>query len=78
MSTIRTSSSGSRLSKISRGHHLLLGATRSQVGGQDQDGVAEVHGATLPIGEPAFVEHLQQHVEHVRVRLFHLVEQHHL
>ena len=32
----------------------------------------------LPVREPAIIEHLQQHVEHVRVRLFDLVEQHHL
>ena len=60
-----------------RGHHLLLAAARPEVGRQDQDGVAEVDRAALPVGEPAFVEHLQQHVEHVRVGLFDLVEQHH-
>ena len=32
----------------------------------------------LPVGQAAVVEHLQQHVEHVRVRLLDLVEQHDL
>ena len=58
-------------------HHLLRGATCPQVGGQDNDGVAEVHSPPLAVGEPTFVEHLQQHVEHLGVRLLHLVEQDH-
>jgi hypothetical protein len=33
-------------------------------------------GAALAVGQPAVVEHLQQDVEDVRVRLLHLVEQH--
>ena len=37
----------------------------------------EVHRAALAVGQPAVVEHLQQDVEHVRVRLLDLVEQHH-
>ena len=43
---------------------------------QDQDRVPEVDRAALAVGEPAVVEHLQQHVEDVRVRLLDLVEQH--
>ena len=38
--------------------------------------VREVDGAALAVGEPAVVEQLQQHVEHVGVRLLDLVEQH--
>ena len=48
-----------------------------QVRGHDQHDVGEVHRAALPVGQPAVVEHLQQHAEHVRVRLLDLVEQHH-
>ena len=33
--------------------------------------------AALAVGEPAVLQHLQQRVEHVRVRLLDLVEQHH-
>ena len=37
----------------------------------------EVHRAPLRIGQAAVVQHLQKHVEHVRVRLFDFVKQHH-
>ena len=47
------------------------------VGGHDDDGVLEVDGASLPVGEPAVVEHLQEHVEHVAVGRLDLVEQDH-
>src|SRR5882724_8277576 len=47
----------------------------AEVGGHDHDGVAEVHRAALAVGEPPVVEHLQQHVEDVRVRLLDLVEE---
>ena len=40
--------------------------------------VPEIDRAALAIGEPAVVQHLQQDVEHVRVRLLDLVEQDHL
>ena len=42
----------------------------------DQHRVAEVDRASLSVGEPTVVEHLQQHVEHLRVRLLDLVEEH--
>ena len=38
----------------------------------------EVHRAALSVGQTPVVEHLQQHVEHIRVRLLDLVEQDHL
>jgi hypothetical protein len=40
-------------------------------------GVLEVDGAALTVGEAAVVEHLEQHVEDVGMRLLDLVEQHH-
>ena len=40
--------------------------------------VLEVHRAALAVGQPAVVQHLQQHVEHVLMRLLDLVEQDHL
>ena len=49
----------------------------AQVGGQDDDGVLEVHRAALAVGDAAVVQHLQQDVEHVGVGLLHLIEQHH-
>ena len=50
----------------------------AEVRGHDQQRVAEVDRSPLPVGQAAVVQHLQQHVEHVRVGLFHLVEQHDL
>src|SRR6266481_7891817 len=50
---------------------------RPEVGGEDDDGVAEVDRAALAVGQPSVVEDLQQHVEDVAVRLLDLVEQHH-
>src|SRR5882724_4257350 len=46
------------------------------VGGHDDDRIAKVHHPPLAVGEPAVVENLEQHVEHVRVGLLDLVEQH--
>src|SRR4051812_15303628 len=42
----------------------------------DDDGVPEIDGAALRIGESPIVENLEQNVEHVRMRLLDLVEQH--
>ena len=67
-------------------HGLLLGFViqfgvhqelRAKVGGHDQNRVLEVHGSALPVGQAAVIEHLQQHVEHFRIGLFNLIEQHH-
>ena len=47
----------------------------ADVGGHDDDRVGEVDRPALAVGEPAVVEHLQQHVEDVGVGLLDLVEQ---
>ena len=47
----------------------------AEIRGHDDERVAEVDGAALAVGEPAVVEHLEEHVEHVGVRLLDLVEQ---
>ena len=49
----------------------------ADVAGHDDHGVLEMHHAALAVGQPAVVQHLQQHVEHVGVGLLDLVEQHH-
>lgn len=60
---------------------LFLGRERldevlaAEVGREDQDGVAEVDRPPLPVGEPPVVEHLEQDVEDLRVRLLDLVEE---
>ncbi len=50
----------------------VLGA---DVGRQDDQRVLEIDRAALAVGQAAVVQHLQQHVEDVRVRLLDLVEQ---
>ena len=50
---------------------------RPDVGGHDDDGVAEVDRATVGVGEAPVVEHLEQDVEDVDVGLLDLVEQDH-
>ena len=55
--------------------HQIFGA---EIGRHHDQRVAEIDGAALPVGQAAVVEHLQQHVEHVRMRLLDLVEQHDL
>ncbi len=47
------------------------------VGGHDQHGVLEAHLPALGIRDMAVVQNLQQDVEHVRVGLLDLVEEHH-
>ena len=51
-------------------------AAARDVRGHDQHGVLERHRAALAVGQAAVVHHLQQRVEHVRVGLLDLVEQH--
>src|ERR1019366_10091369 len=58
--------------------HLVvdgLDVCRPEIAGQDDDGVLEVDRAALPVGQPAVIENLQEHVPHVRVGLLDLVEQ---
>ena len=50
---------------------------RADVGSHDDHRIAEIHRPALAIGDAAVIENLQQHVEHIRVRLFNLVEKNH-
>ena len=50
---------------------------RPHVRGEDEDDVPEVDRAALAVGEAAIIEHLQQDVEHLMVRLLDLVEEDH-
>ena len=47
----------------------------AEVRGHHDEHVAEIDRAALAVGQPPVVEHLQQDVEHVRMRLLDLVEQ---
>src|SRR3984957_13932760 len=51
---------------------------RAEVRGHDDEHIAEIDRATLTVREPSIVEHLQQDVEHVRMRFLDLVEKHDL
>ncbi|MNC11155.1 hypothetical protein D3C75_588450 [compost metagenome] len=53
----------------------VLDLVRTQVGGHHDDGVAEVHRAALAVGQATVVQYLQQDVEHIRMRLLHLIQQ---
>ena len=57
---------------------LVHQEVRAEVRCHRDQRVAEVDRVALPVGEAPVVEHLQQHVEHIRVRLLDLVEQDHL
>ena len=67
ISSIRFRNSGRKCSRI------CLGV--ADVRGHDQHRVAEVDGAALAVGQAPVVEHLQQDVEDLRVRLLDLVEE---
>ena len=56
--------------------HLPLDEFRTNVGGHDDDRVAEVDLATERIRDLALFEDLQEEVHHVRVRFLDFVEQH--
>ena len=59
---------------VQAGLHDLL---RADVAGENDDGVTKVDFAALGIVEHAFVEHLEEELEHIGVGLLHFVEQHH-
>src|SRR5579885_650743 len=56
---------------------VLLDHLRAEVGSHDDDRVAEVHGTALAVRQPPIIQHLQQHVEDVRMRLLHFIEENH-
>ena len=50
----------------------------AEIRGQHDQGVAEIDGAAVAIGQPPVIQHLEQKVEDVPMGLFDLVEQDHL
>ena len=48
----------------------------AQVGRHDRHGVLEVDRTTLPVGQPPLIEQLQEDIEHLRMGLLDLVEEH--
>ena len=53
----------------------LLNFTRAQIGSHDQNSILEINRASLRISQAAIVENLQQHIEHVRMRLFDFIKE---
>ena len=49
----------------------------AEVGGQQDDGIAEIRLAAHGVGQLAVLEHLQEHILNIRVRLFDFVKEHH-
>ena len=72
---VRRAAPPSRGLRAARRCRVVEDVLRADVAGHDDDGVLEIHGAALAVGDAAVVEHLQQDVEDVVVRLFDLVEQ---
>ncbi len=54
-----------------------LDQLRADIGRHHDHRILEVDRAALAVGQAPIVEHLQQHVEHIGVRLLDLVEQDH-
>ena len=63
---------------VHRGFACLRKHFAAEIGGHDKDRVAEIHRPAVPVGQASVVEHLEQHVEDIGMRLLHLVEQHDL
>ena len=53
----------------------LLKLAGTDVGGEDDDGVPEIDGMSLPVGESSFVQHLEQDVEDIGMRFLDLIEE---
>src|SRR5258708_34311334 len=47
----------------------------ADVGCHDNEGVLEIHGAALAVGEPTVIEDLQKDIEYVVMRLFDFIEE---
>ena len=64
------------------GGRLAFGHSRqilaAQIGCQHDDAVGEVHRTALAIGQTPIVQHLQQDIEDVAVRLLNFIKQDHL
>ncbi len=58
------------------GQDRLDQVLRAEVAGHDDHRLAKAGRAALPIGQAALFHHLEQDVQHPRMGLFHLVEQH--
>ena len=65
------------LGVVSGSAHSFMSVIGAGVGGEDDDGVLEIDLAAFAVFHLALVEHLEEQLQHVGVRLLHFVEQHH-
>ena len=59
---------------VSVGVYAVEDITASQIACYNYNGILEIDGSSLTIGNSAVVKHLQQHVEHVGMRFFDFVD----
>ena len=52
-------------------------ALRTSIGGHNDNGIFKVNGSALSIGNTTIVQHLQKHIQHIRVSLLDLIKEHH-
>src|SRR5438132_1135508 len=62
---------------IIKGAPVLKDAMAANVGGHDDDGVFEIDGSSLTVGQSPVVEQLQQDVEDIMMRFFDFIEKDH-
>ncbi len=48
----------------------------TNIAGHDDNGVLKVHHTAFVICEAAIIQHLEQHIPHIRVRFFYFIQQH--
>lgn len=59
-----------------KAHRLIIPQTgRPQIAGHDNNRVGEVHLATLAVRQLTIIQDLQENIENIWVRLFHLVKE---
>src|SRR3989344_8963066 len=49
---------------------------RADIGGENDDGIPKVDGATFGVSQTAIIKNLKQDVKHFRMRLFNLIKKH--
>ena len=47
---------------------------RADIRGHDQNGITKINGSALSVRDTSIIQHLQQNVEHIRMRLFDLIK----
>lgn len=53
----------------------LLELACADIGGEDDDGIAEIDVASLAVGESSFIQHLEEDIEDIGMRFLDLIEE---